>query len=149
MHRKKGELSRPPGADEVQMTAGFILNVCGSPALLPLILLLGENGICVARDVDDTQNSYLAVRGSIENDVVTDRKSADVRPVARIEVPANQGKLGQQAEPACNRFQVARCDFRVAALARDIEPDFVKIGSGLRREAYPHQRSDRRAVPRS
>jgi hypothetical protein len=27
MHRKKSELSRPPGADEVQMTAGFILNV--------------------------------------------------------------------------------------------------------------------------
>jgi hypothetical protein len=30
MHRKKGELSRPPDADEVQMTAGIILNVGGS-----------------------------------------------------------------------------------------------------------------------
>jgi hypothetical protein len=27
MHRKKSELSRPLSADEVQMTAGFILNV--------------------------------------------------------------------------------------------------------------------------
>src|SRR5271165_1762604 len=30
MHRKKSELSRPPSADEVQMTAVFILNVCGT-----------------------------------------------------------------------------------------------------------------------
>lgn len=94
--------------------------------------------MCVARRVDNTKNSYLAVCGSIKDDVPTDRKSADVRPDGHIEAPANRGKPRQQSKPTGDRFYVARCDFRIAAFVRDVEPDFVKIGPRLRRETYAH-----------
>lgn len=117
--------------------------------MLPISRLFSEYGVSVARRVDNAKNSYLAVCWPIENDVLADRKSADARPLARLETPANQGELRQQPKPAGDGIDVARCGLRAAALACDKEPDFVKIGLGLRRETYAHQRSDRRAIPRS
>src|SRR5208337_2901232 len=120
----------------------------GVRRLLPISRLFSEYGVSVARRVNNTENSYFAVCRPIENDVLADRKSADVRPLARLEASADQGKFRQQPKPTSDGFNVARGDFWTATLARDIEPDFVKIGPSLRREAYAHQRSDRRAIPR-
>src|SRR5208283_2091958 len=121
----------------------------GAGRLLPISRLFNEYRVSVARRVNNAENSYLAVCGTIENDVLADRNSADVRPLVRLEAPADQGKPSQQPKSAGDGFNVARCDLWIATFARDIEPDFVKVGTGLRRETYAHQRSERRAAPRS
>ncbi|MGA3264386.1 MAG: hypothetical protein ABSC47_10125 [Terracidiphilus sp.] len=86
----------------------------------------------------NTQYQYVFVFDAVEDDVIPDRKTSQSWAQFLVAAAAYVWIFSQKIKAIGKEFGEAVGDFKAAAVSRDVAPDVIQIGFGLRRRAMGH-----------